>query len=1410
MTKTRSQTATHRSTVNESERPSRRSKRHTQTPVESEIQETKRSKRATSATDERRESSSQLTGLDTLSEERIRRSTTAPTVDDQIGQSGRDRSGRATQKRKVRRQSADSERSPRMEGEPQAGPSGLRTASRERLRRKADREKESRGSSRSHETRGRQSSIEEIETAGARRVRRAETRQKSGDGHSRSEWTSSERDYQYGLVYTEIVPARAGGTDTKVSGASSRDKHHPDVDNSTNKNTNARWADYDLSPDMDVNLDAAHRALYDDRASQETSSQYKRRTSARNRMEGTPNGRPTKRRSTTSEVPETSETDRNGERSTDQSPPVQARGRVLTPTLEDRIILQRYRLASLRDYGTTGVADQGIEFDDDGYAYDRFEAKVKSEPSSSRRGSTSTRKDTSDSRRSNRQTHSGSREQSAAGSRKTASRRTTSEERPESRQSRNRSLDQVRRKRDPLYSSPSSPSSDDEDSTRDDASTVDKHDTDEDKSSEDSTYADNDSVEDETSDSLLGSYSSDSESEGDIPPRSNSKRPMRIPHRSELRRYERHRRSYPRAEPEPEIIRRRVRHDNQRHSRYRDRPVYRRHYENHGRRNTVGRESAPIDHQRKAGKRSESDRRREASQPHEESTPNNDRSRPKRSQPPVDHDRGGNARGDGGRRSLDPNSDDDGSTSSSSTRSTTTNGSTSATSATRNTRRTRSSRRSHRTRDRRRRRSHRPAMSPSRHQSLPPVAPGGGPFGPPPPPNGDGYDGSDGEGPSGYNAEGNVDRKARSNIRRYLRSIHDRIHQIIDERVGFALDTDALLRNRDFKIPYPKEYGGDREANKFDNWLKSLLRWMMLSQLGGPYKDRERIAVTGLYLTDRARDWFDDNVEGINRYRKRWTFKDVITGLYDYCVNIGAIQEATEKFYSAKYDPEFGVMGFYNELDRHARRMIKRPDSYTFKTQFMTRIPQSITNMLLERNILAESCHMNEILNEARAIEEGRRIKSRYHEIRNATIHTPVVKEASSKTIIRVLRKVTKSTRHPKMARRSESSGHHNGAQSNLPKYSSRPTNRDGGGGMRHQKSTNISSRPKGSNAEVICYSCGGKGHFASDPVCPKYQKKPSGAKLYAQRDIVDDSSDKGDSPQKELPTIPEGNEDESDREGEQLLNGSQYTSEGEEYLLEEYEEYSASENDQENERFAGLREIIEDDTDELILFSNEEEEIPLQNAKQHLTAEQEEMLEDMACEFTAAYLETGLTPVALDRLTAISVVDEAHAHARRPVVIRRSHKKRDRPTRSKDENYCLAAYMTIGNAKAFTMFDSGSTLESLSPEFTRVADIKVFPLTNQVTLQLGTAGSRSKVNYGAFTTVKYDDIEAPEYFDIANIDRYDCIVGTRFMRKHGISLDFEHNVIRVCGIPAPTLTEKEENEEIERRSAARRVTRRE
>ena len=37
-------------------------------------------------------------------------------------------------------------------------------------------------------------------------------------------------------------------------------------------------------------------------------------------------------------------------------------------------------------------------------------------------------------------------------------------------------------------------------------------------------------------------------------------------------------------------------------------------------------------------------------------------------------------------------------------------------------------------------------------------------------------------------------------------------------------------------------------------------------------------------------------------------------------------------------------------------------------------------------------------------------------------------------------------------------------------------------------------------------------------------------------------------------------------------------------------------------------------------------------------------------------------------------------------------------------------------------------------------------------------------------------------YFDIINIDRYDVIIGTVFMKQHGILLDFEKDQVRMRG----------------------------
>ena len=46
-------------------------------------------------------------------------------------------------------------------------------------------------------------------------------------------------------------------------------------------------------------------------------------------------------------------------------------------------------------------------------------------------------------------------------------------------------------------------------------------------------------------------------------------------------------------------------------------------------------------------------------------------------------------------------------------------------------------------------------------------------------------------------------------------------------------------------------------------------------------------------------------------------------------------------------------------------------------------------------------------------------------------------------------------------------------------------------------------------------------------------------------------------------------------------------------------------------------------------------------------------------------------------------------------------------------------------------------------------------------------------INYGTRATIKIGRKVVKEYFDIANVEHYDVILGTPFLRKMGIVLDF-------------------------------------
>jgi len=81
-----------------------------------------------------------------------------------------------------------------------------------------------------------------------------------------------------------------------------------------------------------------------------------------------------------------------------------------------------------------------------------------------------------------------------------------------------------------------------------------------------------------------------------------------------------------------------------------------------------------------------------------------------------------------------------------------------------------------------------------------------------------------------------------------------------------------------------------------------------------------------------------------------------------------------------------------------------------------------------------------------------------------------------------------------------------------------------------------------------------------------------------------------------------------------------------------------------------------------------------------------------------------------------------------------------------------------------------------ISPEFATVAKTPAIELQEQMTLQLAVTGSHSKINYGTWVPVKFGPINADIYFDIANIEGYDVILGTLFLWEYRVSPIYDEN----------------------------------
>jgi hypothetical protein len=116
----------------------------------------------------------------------------------------------------------------------------------------------------------------------------------------------------------------------------------------------------------------------------------------------------------------------------------------------------------------------------------------------------------------------------------------------------------------------------------------------------------------------------------------------------------------------------------------------------------------------------------------------------------------------------------------------------------------------------------------------------------------------------------------------------------------------------------------------------------------------------------------------------------------------------------------------------------------------------------------------------------------------------------------------------------------------------------------------------------------------------------------------------------------------------------------------------------------------------------------------------------------------------------------------------------RMRPKLLEEEKKCLATWVEINGLKAWTLWDSGSTTTGITPAFTELAQVAVDELEDPHVLQLGMVGSRSIIKYGADVMMNVAGNRISTYVDIANFDRYEMIIGTPFMIRNKVILDFD------------------------------------
>ncbi|KIJ36533.1 hypothetical protein M422DRAFT_261095 [Sphaerobolus stellatus SS14] len=151
----------------------------------------------------------------------------------------------------------------------------------------------------------------------------------------------------------------------------------------------------------------------------------------------------------------------------------------------------------------------------------------------------------------------------------------------------------------------------------------------------------------------------------------------------------------------------------------------------------------------------------------------------------------------------------------------------------------------------------------------------------------------------------------------------------------------SFLAKAGVKMGNPPTYSGEHNLEKFENWVASILRFMLMYNLLGPQASKIQLQLLDQCLTDEAQEWFYRQVEWFDREVKHWDLESVLMGLQKWFMPTLLLNKVAVG-YDHLMQSSMNVQQLHQQLTKLAKQMVELPDAYSYWRQFMNALKPSI------------------------------------------------------------------------------------------------------------------------------------------------------------------------------------------------------------------------------------------------------------------------------------------------------------------------------------------------------------------------------------------------------------------------------------------------------------------------------------